>query len=352
MPLGEERKTVTILAADVTPDDLSDDPEARRAELRERGAAAESVLEEHGATVQSLGGGRLLAVFGVPAARDDDALRAARAAVALRSGARIGLATGEVVTGDPLVSGPPVEEAASLRDRAAAGQVLAGLRTWRLVRHATIGVLRDGAWALDAVDPDAEPLVRRLETPIVGRERELEQVVEAFERAVAGSRPHLVTVFGAPGVGKTRLAVECVERLASVATSAVGRCRAAAQGLRMRRSASSCPGSPTMISTAGSTCASSRMRTARNSPRGWVPPSEWGPSPGGRRKRPGPRAASWPDSRTTGRWSSSWTTSTGPRPPFSTSSSRSSSSHVPRCSCSALLVPTCWSSGRSGVVGV
>ena len=230
MPLGEERKTVTILAADVTPDDLSDDPEARRAELRDRGAAAESVLEEHGATVQSLGGGRLLAVFGVPAARDDDALRAARAAVALRSGARIGLATGEVVTGDPLVSGPPVEEAASLRDRAAAGQVLAGLRTWRLVRHATIGVLRDGAWALDAVDPDAEPLVRRLETPIVGREHELEQVVEAFERAVAGSRPHLVTVFGAPGVGKTRLAVECVERLASVATSAVGRCRAAAQG--------------------------------------------------------------------------------------------------------------------------
>jgi DNA-binding SARP family transcriptional activator len=227
-PLAEERKTVTVLAADVTPDDLSDDPEARRAQLRERSEAAERVLETHGATVQNLGSGRLLGVFGVPTARDDDALEAARAAVVLRSAARIGLATGEVVTGDPLVSGPPVEEAGSLRDRAAAGQVLAGLRTWRLVRHAVTGSPRDGSWVVEAVDPEAAPLLRRLETPIVGRERELEQVVEAFERAGADSRPHLVTVFGAPGIGKTRLALECMERLGSVTTSAVGRCRAGA----------------------------------------------------------------------------------------------------------------------------
>jgi DNA-binding SARP family transcriptional activator len=228
-PRAEERKTVTVLAVEVTPDGLSDDPEARRAELRERSAAAERVLQAHGATVESLGGGRLLGVFGVPAARDDDALRAARAAVALRSAARIGLATGEVVTGDPLVSGPPVEEAASLRERAAVGEVLVGLRTWRLVRHAVTASPRDGSWVVEAVDPEAAPLLRRLETPIVGRERELEQIVGAFERAAAESRPHLVTVFGAPGIGKTRLALECVERLGAAATSTVGRCRAGAE---------------------------------------------------------------------------------------------------------------------------
>ena len=226
---AEARKTVTVLAADVTLDGLSDDPEARRSELRERSAAAEGVLEAHGATVQSLGNGRLLAVFGVPTARDEDALEAARAAVALGSDARVGLATGEVVTGDPFVSGPPVDEAAGLRDRAAPGRVLSGMRTWRLVRHAATGFALDGSWVVEAVDPEAAPLLRRLETPIVGRERELEQVVDAFERAAADARPHLVTVFGAPGIGKTRLALECIERLGPVASSAVGRCRAGAE---------------------------------------------------------------------------------------------------------------------------
>jgi DNA-binding SARP family transcriptional activator/tetratricopeptide (TPR) repeat protein len=226
---AEERKTVTVLAIDITPDDLPDDPEARRSELRELSVTAECVLETHGAAVQNLGGGRLLGVFGVPTARDDDALQAARAAVALGSAARVGLATGEVVTGDPLVSGPPVEEAASLRDGAETGQVLAGLRTWRLVRHAVTGSPRDGSWVVEAVDPDAAPLLRRLETPIVGRGRELEQVVEAFERAAADARPHLVTVFGAPGIGKTRLGLECIERLGTVVRSAVGHCRAGAE---------------------------------------------------------------------------------------------------------------------------
>jgi DNA-binding SARP family transcriptional activator len=225
-PRGEERKTVTVLAVDVTPDDLPDDPEARRSALRERSADAERVLQAHGATVLSLGSGRLLGVFGAPAAHDDDALQSARAGVALRSVGRIGMATGEVVTGDPLVSGSPVDEAASLRDRATTGEVLACHRTWRLLQHAATGSPRDGSWAIEAVDPQAAPLLRRLETPIVGRERELEQIVEAFERAAAESRPHLVTVFGSPGIGKTRLAVECIERLGAVATSAVGRCRA------------------------------------------------------------------------------------------------------------------------------
>ena len=228
----EERRTVTVLAADVVPDDVSADPEARRAQLRERSAAVESELASQGATVQPLGGGQLLGVFGVPAASDDDSLRAVRAALALRSGGlarRVGLATGEVVTGDPFVAGAPVDEALALRDAAPPGEVRADARTLRLVRHAVAAAERDGAWAIGSVDADAAPLLRRLETPLVGRERELWQVTEDFERAAAVGRPHLVTVFGAPGVGKTRLAVECVARLRDLATAAVGRCVAGAE---------------------------------------------------------------------------------------------------------------------------
>lgn len=231
-PLAEARKTVTIVVADVAPADAPADPEARRTVLSERARAAEVELGRHGASATSLGAARVLGVFGVPAAGDDDSLRAVRAAVALRSShlaTRVGLSTGEVVTGDPLVSGAPVDEAARLQEQAEAGEVLAAARTWRVVRHAVTGSPRDGAWAIDAVDPDADPLLRRLETPLVGRDRELREIADAFERAVAEGRPHLVTVFGAPGVGKTRLSLECMERLRGAATPVVGRCTAGAQ---------------------------------------------------------------------------------------------------------------------------
>src|SRR4051812_49939310 len=64
--------------------------------------------------LQSLGSGRLLGLFGVPTAHEDDALQAVGAAVALRPAGRIGLATGEVLTGHPFVSGAPVDEPANL----------------------------------------------------------------------------------------------------------------------------------------------------------------------------------------------------------------------------------------------
>ena len=229
---AESRKTVTVLIADVTPADTPDDPEARRAAMLERTRAVELELDRHGAAVTTLGGVRILGVFGVPSARDDDSLRAVTAAVALRSSGlagRVGLSTGEVVTGDPVVSGAPVDEAARLMELARAGEVLGAARTWRVVRHAVTAAPRDGGWAIDAVDPDAAPLARRLETPLVGRGRELREIADAFARAAAEGRPHLVTVFGAPGVGKTRLAVETAERLRELATAAVGRCRASAQ---------------------------------------------------------------------------------------------------------------------------
>jgi DNA-binding SARP family transcriptional activator/tetratricopeptide (TPR) repeat protein len=228
----EERRTVTVLAAHVQPDIAPDDPEARRAVVRDRSDAAQGELERHGASVQVLGGGGVLAVFGVPGAQDDDSLRAVRAALALRAvgtAQRVGLATGEVVTGDPFVAGSPVDQAVALRDTAAHGEVLAEARTWRLVRHAVEASARGESWAIDSVDPEAAPLPRRLETPLVGRAREIAQISDDFERATREHRPHLVTIFGSPGIGKTRLAVECMQRMRETATAVFAGCRAAAQ---------------------------------------------------------------------------------------------------------------------------
>jgi len=229
---AESRKLVTVVVADVGPIHALDDPEAQRAALLDRTRAAEQELVRHGASVAGFGAGRVLGVFGVPTAQDNDALRAVTAAVALRSSslaARVGLSTGEVVTGDPLVAGTPVDEAARLQERADANEVLASRRTWRAVRHAVEASQREGSWAVDAVDARAAPLVRRLETPLVGRERELREITKSLESTVGVGRPGLVTVFGAPGLGKTRLAAECVDRLQSVAKGAVTHCRADGQ---------------------------------------------------------------------------------------------------------------------------
>jgi tetratricopeptide (TPR) repeat protein len=224
----ESRRTVTVIVADLSPNDAPDDPEARRALVQKRLQRARSVLSSHGAHVVPLGAARVLAVFGVPVAQDDDALRAVAAAVELRTvspDSRLGLSTGTIVTGDPF-AGAPVDEAAQLQERAKPGDVLSGGRTWRAVRHAATGEERDEAWSIRSIDVNAAPVPRRLGTPLVGRAREAADVVEALSRAAAEARPHLVTVFGAPGLGKTRLAIECTERLRARATQVVARCRA------------------------------------------------------------------------------------------------------------------------------
>jgi DNA-binding SARP family transcriptional activator/predicted ATPase len=226
--IEEARKTVTVLLADLRADSGSD-PELRRDQLRRRREEAVAALAVHGGTAGRTADTRVLGIFGIPVAHEDDALRAVRAARALVAGglvARAGVATGDVITGDPalgrpLVSGPPLEEADRL---CTSGQgVIVGERTWRLVRHAVTAERRNGEHLVLGVLEDAEPVVRRLETQLVGREDELAEILAAFRRASSDGRPRLVTVFGSPGVGKTRLAHEAVERLSGAAICVVGR---------------------------------------------------------------------------------------------------------------------------------
>ncbi|HET9674846.1 MAG TPA: BTAD domain-containing putative transcriptional regulator [Gaiellaceae bacterium] len=228
--MEEARKTVTLVLADLSADS-GPDPEVRRDQLRRRREEAVATLVAHGAEAGRTVDTRVLGIFGVPVAREDDALRAVRAAHALVTGGlvvRAGVATGDVITGDqalgrPLVSGPPLEEADRLCAAAGRTDVLVGERAWRLVRHAVTAERRDGDHVVRSVLEDAEPVARRLETPLVGREDELAEIVASFGRATRERKPHLVTVFGSPGVGKTRLAHEVVDQLSGAATCMVGR---------------------------------------------------------------------------------------------------------------------------------
>jgi class 3 adenylate cyclase len=143
----EQRKTVTVLFCDVTGSTAlgeSTDPEALRALLARYFEQMKGIVERHGGTVEKFIGDAVMAVFGVPQVHEDDALRAVRAALEMREAlpglgveARIGVNTGQVVTGteERLATGDAVNVAARLEQAARPGEILIGPETLRLVRH-------------------------------------------------------------------------------------------------------------------------------------------------------------------------------------------------------------------------
>jgi class 3 adenylate cyclase/tetratricopeptide (TPR) repeat protein len=223
------RKTVTVVFCDLTGStELGSvtDPENLRATMRGYYDEMRAILERHGGTVEKFVGDAVMAIFGVPVAHEDDALRAVRAAWEMHAAvpklglqARIGVNTGGVVTGegDSLVTGDAVNVAARLEQAAAPGDVLIGAETRQLVRNAVhvepVQVDAKGKGRVDAfrlvdVDLQAASIARRLDTPLIGRSSELGQLRQAFERSVHEQRCHLFTVLGAAGVGKSRLVAE------------------------------------------------------------------------------------------------------------------------------------------------
>src|SRR5688500_5294254 len=135
MPSREQRKTVTVLFCDVTGSTAlgeSVDPEALRSLLARYFERMKAIVERHGGTVEKFIGDAVMAVFGVPVAHEDDALRAVRTAAEMRAAlpeldlqARIGVNTGEVVTGteERLATGDAVNVAARLEQAAQPGEV-------------------------------------------------------------------------------------------------------------------------------------------------------------------------------------------------------------------------------------
>jgi hypothetical protein len=206
---------------------------------------ARAAIERHGGTVEKFIGDAVMAVFGVPVVREDDALRAVRAAQELRDGVdipiRIGVNTGEVVTGsgDSLVTGDAVNVAARLEQAAGTGEVLLGERTYDLVRGAVDAELLPPLEAKGKSDPmtayrlgavtGETGVARRIDAPFVGRARERTLLAGAWERCVSERACALFTVLGTAGVGKSRLAAEFLDVVD--ATVVRGRCLSYGEGI-------------------------------------------------------------------------------------------------------------------------
>src|SRR5438552_462850 len=264
---SEVRKTVTVLFSDVTGSTALGerlDPESLRRVMSRYFDVMSAAVDRHGATVEKFIGDAIMAVFGLPLVHEDDALRAVRAAVEMRAelarlndelerdyGVRLenrtGINTGEVVAGDSaagqrLVTGDAVNVAARLEQAADPGQILVGESTYRLVRDAvealpveplSVKGKTDELSPLLLIDvrAGAEPITRRLESKLVGRERELELLRQAYRRAEDEQSCHLFTLLGAAGIGKSRIAQEFLAEVGDGATLVSGRCLSYGEGI-------------------------------------------------------------------------------------------------------------------------
>jgi class 3 adenylate cyclase len=227
-----QRKVVTVLFCDVVGSTAlgeTTDPEALRGLLASYFERMKELVERYGGTVEKFIGDAVMAVFGVPVAHEDDALRACRAALEMQDAlpelslkGRIGINTGEVVTGteERLATGDAVNVAARLQQAAEPGEVLLGGGTLTLVRDAVYGQalepleLKGKAQPVEAFRLLAVHEVEPRRGPrFVGRERELALVQQAWERALVEQRCELLTIAGEAGVGKSRLVVEALARL-------------------------------------------------------------------------------------------------------------------------------------------
>jgi class 3 adenylate cyclase/tetratricopeptide (TPR) repeat protein len=262
----EVRKTVSIVFCDLKGSTALGeklDPESLREVLNVYFNEMKTVLEHHGGRVEKYIGDAVMAVFGLPRAHEDDALRAVRAAADMqralsrvndqlearwdvRLNNRTGVFTGEVVAGDVttgqrLVTGDAVNTAARLEQNAPTNEVLIGDPTYRLVKAAVeveeVEPLelkgkaeRTPAYRLVSITRD-EGVVRRLDVPMVGREKELRVLQEALERAIEERSAQIVTVFAPAGVGKSRLLQELISTSAGRAAAYRGRCLSYGDGI-------------------------------------------------------------------------------------------------------------------------
>ena len=165
----------------------------------------------------------------------------------IRLSVRIGIDSGEVVAGDPaegqtLVTGDAVNTASRLEGAAGPSEILIGAATHHLVRDAVeveeIPPLQlKGkshpvvAYRLRSVTAGAAARARRLDAPLIGRDRELARLRQAYEQAVVDRAPQLFTVLGSAGVGKSRLVAEFLESIEQHAVVLKGRCLPYGEGI-------------------------------------------------------------------------------------------------------------------------
>lgn len=233
------------------------DPEVLSGGMNRYLGEIRTVIERHGGTVDKFIGEAVMAVFGIPQVREDDALRAVRAAaeigeqlpgvadeIGLGMRFRIGVNTGLVlVVGEQqLAIGDAVNVAVRLAQAAAPGEILIGAEALRLVRDAVDVTpceslelsgtsAQVAAFRILEVDRVARGVARRLDAPLVGRRRELGWLREAWLRSVQEPGCQLVTLLGEAGVGKSRLVSEMLDEAGRDALVLGGRCLPYGEGI-------------------------------------------------------------------------------------------------------------------------
>jgi class 3 adenylate cyclase/tetratricopeptide (TPR) repeat protein len=243
--MAEERKLVSVLFVDIvdsTAHAEQSDPEDVRERLQLFFETFRARVERFGGVVEKFIGDAAVAVFGAPLAHGDDAERAVRCGIAVLedidsldpNGAAAGMRvrgavnTGEAIVslgsnherGEALATGDVVNTAARLQSAAPPGGLVVGEETYRATRRT---IRYDELPSVDAKgkrEPVAAWLVvgggtapARPTTGFVGRNRELEVLASTWDRVVAERRPHLLTVLGPPGIGKSRLGKEFLARV-------------------------------------------------------------------------------------------------------------------------------------------
>jgi tetratricopeptide (TPR) repeat protein len=176
-------------------------------------------LRSRGADATELGGDAIVAHLGVRKSLGDEAPRALDLGLRIaKLNAAVGVATGRTRIDRTRPAGEVVDRAAALARDATRGQVLADTTTTELTRGRFELQLRgDGSAVVGAALRGRREIVGG--APFVGREAELAQIVAAFDRCIEDRTPIVITITGAPGIGKTRLRREALSRMASHASA-------------------------------------------------------------------------------------------------------------------------------------
>jgi class 3 adenylate cyclase len=264
----EARKNVAILFMDLVGSTAlaeSLDPEPLRQIMDRYFTVASSSILDHGGAVEKFIGDAVMAVFGAPVSHEDDALRAVRAArqaVAqvseLSAGVlathkvtlevRCGVCSGEVIAitmpdGSFRVLGDPANTAARLQTAAEAGQILVDATTASMVRASValepVAPLQlkgkaqpVPAWRVAERELPLQPAANPAAAPLIGRDDDLAELASAFRRVTKRNQLCLVTVLGAPGIGKSRLVRDFVSTLRPAEVCVLsGRCSPYGRGI-------------------------------------------------------------------------------------------------------------------------
>ncbi len=263
---SEERKVVTAVFVDLVGSTARAehlDPEDVKALVAPYHARVRGELERHGGTFEKFSGDAVLALFGTPKAHEDDPERAVRAGLAVREAIarlnaedewldlhiRVGVHTGEALVmlgarpseGEWSAAGDVLNTAARIQSAAPTDGILVSRTTFLATKGSFLFEAAEPLQAKGKAAPvevwrvvgtqDATAASPRGETPLVGREAELEELVTFCDALLDDRSVGMAVVLGSPGVGKSRLLRETIRRLEGRFEVHRGRCLSYGEGI-------------------------------------------------------------------------------------------------------------------------